>query len=70
LIGLYAQNWLKIKGRGGATEKIPKISKKYRKITLFASPREGGHRKKDRNIAKTGRKIAILSLYLQYLYHV
>jgi len=38
-----------------ATEKIPKISKKYRKIALF-SLFQWGQRKKDRKIAKKGLK--------------
>jgi len=43
----------------GATEKIPKISKKYRKIALFSLFQgRGGQQKKDRKIAKKGRKIA------------
>jgi len=33
-------------------EKRPKISKKYRKIALFACSREGGNGKNDRKIAK------------------
>jgi len=43
-------------GQGGLTEKIPKISKKDRKIALFASSRGVGQRKKDRKIAKKGEK--------------
>jgi len=31
---------------GGATEKIPKISKKYRKIALFSLFQRGGNGKK------------------------
>jgi len=53
---------------GGPTEKKPKISKKYRKIALF-SLFQGGGQQKDRKMAKD-RKIAFLSLYLLYLYHV
>jgi len=48
----------------GATEKIPKNSKKDQKIallSLFQGVRSNG--KKD-------RKIALLSLHLLYLYHV
>jgi len=48
--------------RWGSTKKIPKISKKYRKIALFSLFQKGGNEKKDRKIAKKGRKIALLSL--------
>jgi len=33
-------------GKRGATEKIPKISKKYRKIALFSLFQEGGGKRK------------------------
>jgi len=40
---------------GGATEKRPKISKIYQKISLFSLFQEGGwQRKKDRKIAEKG----------------
>jgi len=42
--------------RGGAAEKGPKISKKYRKIALIASFRGGGNKKQDRKIAKKAKK--------------
>jgi len=45
----------------GATEKRPKISKKYRKLALFASFRGGGGKK---------AKNSTFKLYLQYLYRV
>jgi len=51
------------------TGKIPKNSKKRPKIalsTLFQGGR--GQHKKDRKIAKKHQKIALLSLYLLYLY--
>jgi len=60
-----AENFL---GEGAPRKKRPKISKKYRKIALFASSR-GGQRKKDQKIAKRP-KTALLSLYLLHLYHV
>jgi len=47
---------------GGATEKRPRISKKYRKKHYLPLPGEGPNGKKDRKITK-GRKIALLSLY-------
>jgi len=53
---------------GGATEKRPKISKKYRKIALF-SLFQGAMEKRPKN-SKKGRKIALLSLYVLYLYHI
>jgi len=40
----------------GATEKRPKISKKYQKIALFASSRRGDNGKKDQKIAKKAKK--------------
>jgi len=40
---------------GRATEKIPKISKKYQKIALLASSR-GANEIKDRKIAKKAEK--------------
>jgi len=48
----------------GATEKIPKISKKYRKIALFSLFHEGGGavEKKPKN-SKKRPKIALLILY-------
>jgi len=50
-------------------EKRPKISKKYRKIALFSLFEGAGNGKKTEN-SKKGRKIALLGLYLLYLYHV
>jgi len=55
----------KFSGGEGATEKRSKISKKYRKIALLASSRKGRGEQ-----LKKDRKIALLSLYLLYLYHV
>jgi len=46
---------------GGATEKRPKISKKYRKIALFSLFQEGPTEKRPKN-SKKG--------HLLYLYHV
>jgi len=56
----------------GPTEKIPKNSKKDRKIALFKPLPGGGvgNGKKYRKIAKKHQKIALFSLYLLYLYHV
>jgi len=57
--------------RVGATEKIPKISKKIPQIALFSLFQwELANGIKDQKIAKKGRNIALLSLYLLYLYQV
>jgi len=49
-----------------------KLAKNYRKCWhyLATSRRGRGNGKNDRKIVKTGRKVALLSLYLLYLYHV
>jgi len=43
-------------GRGEATKRIPKSSKKIPKIALFSLFQEGGNGKKDRKIAKKAKK--------------
>jgi len=52
-----------------AMEKRPKNSKKDRKKALLSLFQEGGNGKKTENLQKK-KKIALLSLYLPYLYHV
>jgi len=49
-------------------QKLAKSSEKYH--DLAGSGGGGGATKKHRKIAKKGRKVAPLSLYLLYLYHV
>jgi len=57
----------KFPGEVGATKKRPKNSKKDRKNSTI-KPLPGG-RGQRRKIAKKKRKIALLSLYVLYLYH-
>jgi len=53
-------------GNGKNTENYQKILKNS---TIYPLP-GGGNGKIDQKLAKKGRKIAFLSLYLLYLYHV
>jgi len=54
--------------RGRERKKDRKIAKKNK--TSSIKPLPGGNGKKTEKIAKKDRKIALLSLYLLYLYHV
>jgi len=56
---------------GGPTEKLPKNSKKVRKIALLnLFQRGGGNGKKDQKIAKTPKNSTFKPLSAIYLYHV
>jgi len=58
----------KFPGGFGATEKIPKNSKKDQKIALLSLFQGTNGKKRPKN-NKKDRKIALLSLYILYLYH-
>jgi len=56
--------------REGVQRKKDRIAKNTEKIALFSLFEGGANGKKDPKNSKKRRKVALLSLYLLYLYHV